>query len=75
MFNSTAEKTLCPKHRFFYKGRTCPFCENERILKITAKFSQEPVKEKPAEPEKSEPGQEQVTAEMLDQLKAKFNSR
>ena len=31
-------KQICPLHHFFFNGNNCPFCEQERIERLSQKF-------------------------------------
>ena len=31
-------KTICPIHRFMYKGDVCPLCEKERIDRLAKRY-------------------------------------
>ena len=31
-------KTICPIHRFMYKGDVCPLCEKERIDSLAKRY-------------------------------------
>lgn len=73
---STIAKTLCPVHRFMYAGRTCPFCESDRINKMASRHAKK--QEAESMQKKQQAKQEQnnepveVTSEQLAALKAKF---
>lgn len=59
-------KQICPLHHFFYNGENCPFCEQERIERLTQKFDKhvsESKKDKTHE----------ITEDDLEKLKQKFN--
>lgn len=59
-------KQFCPLHHFFYNGKNCPFCEQERIEHLSQKFDKnmsEIKKDKAHE----------ITEDDLEKLKQKFN--
>lgn len=62
-------KTVCPVHRFAYSGNVCPFCEKERIAKLSQKYVSK--KYDLIEPKDNAP--KQLTDEDIQKLKLKFN--
>lgn len=60
------EKQLCQTHHLFYNGLECPLCREEKIKRMAAKYVK-----KHQSATKNEK-QNNVTEEMLGQLKDKF---
>lgn len=73
----TSNKTLCRIHMFHYSGLKCPFCEQERIQRMSKAFEAKckDFNETQVKPENKEEHAAEVTASQLEVLKAKFNSR
>ena len=61
-------KQICPLHRFFFNGNNCPFCEQERIERLSQKF------DKNVSEIKKDKAHE-ITEDDLEKLKQKFNIR
>ena len=61
-------KQICHLHHFFYNGENCPFCERERIERLSQKFDKNTSEVKKDETH-------EITEEDLERLKQIFNGR
>lgn len=59
-------KTLCPVHRYYYTGNSCPICQQEKYEMYSRRFVTPEIQQVKVEKE--------VTDEDLMKLKAKFMS-
>lgn len=59
-------KKLCETHRVYYRGEKCPYCEQERIEKLTKTFVKE---EKPKDKDR------EINEDDIARLIEKFNVR
>lgn len=59
-------KKLCEIHRVYYRGEKCPYCEQERIEKLTKTFVKE---EKPKDKDR------EINEDDIARLIEKFNVR
>lgn len=59
-------KKYCNTHCFNYNGNVCPFCENDKIMKLQSQFLKLGKKIKQAQ---------EVTEEDINNLKLKFNGK
>lgn len=64
-------KTVCPIHRFSYSGKTCPFCEKDRIEYLTRKYGGEETNEETPKTKKDRDISEDDLKKLLD----KFNKK
>lgn len=61
------EKKFCTVHHLYYNGVECPLCLSERIGKIEKKYNSWNTDEKTEK--------EEVTGDMLENLKLNFGSK
>lgn len=62
-------KEICTIHRFYYSGRECPLCAQERFRKLSHRF---PIQEKT----ESKPNRDrEITNDDLNRLVNKFSNR
>lgn len=62
-------KKLCPIHYYYYEGSECPLCMQERMQKMSTRFYQNDSVEKD-----ETAGNEEITEDLLNKLKEKFDS-
>lgn len=67
-------KTICPIHRFAYKGDKCPLCEKERIDRLANKYVNSG-NEELVNLKKEKKLERNINENDLKKLLAKFNNK